>query len=135
VSPRAAVRSGILACAVVPLLLVAGCGDDADPYAVPDRFEDYCDEVKAQQLPLGADLEAGGSTTGLIKALPRFEALEDAGVDPASYDRRHPPAGLDREHKEAIDAAATSLVSATTGHAMSSVQQHARDVCKTPLTL
>ena len=104
-------------------------------------------------------LASGGQTSGLIQALPSFEALaakapddiaddweivierindlvdalDAAGVDPDSYDRRHPPAGLDPEERAAIDAAATALVSATTGRAMSGVQQQARDVCKTRL--
>ena len=124
-------------------------------------FEDYCDEVLAQQTRIGEALEAGGDTTGLIAALPSFEALaakapddisddwdivlerihdlvdalDEAGVDPDSYDRKHPPAGLDKDQKDAIDAAAVALVSTTTGQAMSSVQQQARDVCKTPLLL
>ena len=156
-------RLGSSLCAGV-LLLVAlgGCGsDDDDPYAIPDRFQDYCEEVTAQQALIGDALDTGGRATGLIEALPSFEALaakapddiaddwevvverihdlvdalDAAGVDPASYDRRHPPTGLDPEQKDAIDAAAVALVSTTTGQAMTSVQQHARDVCKTPLLL
>ena len=151
-----------LCAAAVLLVAVSGCGsDDDDPYAIPDRFEEYCAEVEAHQAHIGEALNTGGETTGLIKALPSFEALaakapddiaddwevvverigdlvdafDAAGVDPESYDRRDPPAGLDQEQKDAIDAAAVALVSATTGLAMSSVQQHARDVCKTPLLL
>ena len=161
-SPQAAARSAIAACVAVVLVGVGGCGsDDGDPYAVPERFQDYCEEVEAQQVVLGDVLRSGAETTGLIKALPSFEALaakapddivddwevvieridelvaalEAAGVDPETYDRRHPPAGLDRQDRDSIDAAATALVSATTGHAMSSVEQHARDVCKTQLAL
>lgn len=120
----------------------------------------YCEEVEEQQQPL-TDALAGGPTTGLIRALPSFRALaeeapddledewavvvgriedllaalEDAGVDPATYDRRHPPADLDRADRAAIDAAATALVARDTATAMAGVQQHARDVCKTPLSL
>lgn len=148
--------------AAVLLVAVSGCGsDDDDPYAVPERFQEYCAEVETHQADIGEALNTGGEATGLIKALPSFEALaakapddiaddwevvverigelvdalDAAGVDPESYDRRDPPAGIDQEQKEAIDAAAVALVSATTGLAMSSVQQHARDVCGTPLLL
>ena len=152
-------RAFAVAAAAALLVALAGCGEDDDPYAVPDRFEGYCEEVAEQQAAIGRALESGGEATGLIRALPSFEALaekapddiaddwevvieridglvgalEDAGVDPASYDRRKPPTGLDREQRDAIDAAAVALVSTTTAQAMSSVQQQARDVCKTPL--
>ena len=159
---RTTVRSGLAACAAVALLGVGGCGsDEDDPYAIPDRFEAYCEEVEAQQVELGEALASGGRASGLIRALPSFEALAEqapddisdeweivierigdlvdaldaAGVDPDTYVRRDPPAGLDAEEKATIDAAATALVSATTGRAMTGVQQHARDVCKTPLAL
>lgn len=162
-NPYLPVRSGLAASVAVGLLVVAGCGsdDDGDPYAIPERFQDYCEEVDARQGEITEALAAGGETSGLIQALPSFEALaakapddiaddwdvvierihdlvdalDAADVDPDSYDRRHPPAGLDPDDRDAIDAAATALVSATTGHAMSSVQQHARDVCKTSLAL
>ena len=153
----------LAACAAVVLIGLTGCdgADDDDPYAIPDRFQDYCDEVKDRQVPISDALESGGQTSGLIQALPSFEALAEkapddiadewdivierinalvdaldaAGVDPDTYDRKHPPAGLDADEKAAIDAAATALVSATTGQAMSGVQQQARDVCKTRLAL
>jgi hypothetical protein len=155
-------RTSALAAAAVLAVAVGGCGsDDEDPYAVPDRFEAYCDEVEARQLEISDALSEGGRASGLIKALPSFEALAEkapddiadeweivieringlvdaldaAGVDPDSYDRRNPPTGLDADEKAAIDAAATALVSPTTGRAMSGVQQQARDVCKTGLAL
>ena len=42
------------------------------------------------------------------------EALEDAGVDPATYDRDHPPEGLSQAEQDAIDAAARQLTSEET---------------------
>ena len=135
-------------------ILLAGCGDDDDP------FEAYCKEVKAQRQSLSEDL--GGDTgTALIKALPEFErlqdkspddlrdewatvtsrigelvdALEDAGVDPTTYDRRKPPAGLTEDQKGAIDAAARALATPEMVAALDGVEQQARDVCKTPMTL
>jgi hypothetical protein len=163
VSRRTTVRSLLAVCAAVSLLGIAGCdsADDDDPYAIPERFQDYCDEVEARQVQISDALASGGQASGLIQALPSFEALaakspddiaddweivverihdlvdalDAAGVDPDSYDRRHPPAGLDPEEKAAIDAAASALVSVTTSRAMSGVQQQARDVCKTRLAL
>jgi hypothetical protein len=139
--------------ATAHLLLVA-CGDEDDPFAA------YCDEVKAQQAALSEDL-AGGETTGLIDALPEFEklaskspddlrdewhtvtsrigslvdALESAGVDPATYNRRKPPAGLSDADRDAIDAAARSMARPEMVQALAGVEQQARDVCRTPLTL
>ncbi|HET9420424.1 MAG TPA: hypothetical protein VFO49_04755 [Nocardioides sp.] len=138
----------------VGLLLTAGCGDDDDPFA------SYCDEVEAQRPALSEDLAAGGPT-GLIEALPEFEklagkaphdiqdewdtvttrigdlvaALEDADVDPAAYDRTRPPAGLTTDQLDAIDAAAQALATPEMAEALNGVEQQARDVCKTPLTL
>ncbi len=157
------VRSVLATCAAVALAGVAGCDSSAedDPYAFPERFQDYCEEVDARQVEISDALASGGQASGLIQALPSFEALaakapddiadewdvvveriddlvealDAAGVDPETYDRRKPPAGLGAEDKAAIEAAASALVSVTTGRAMSGVQQHARDVCKTRLAL
>ena len=148
---RIVVRLAVLG--AVSTLLV-GCGDDDDP------FEAYCKEVKAQRESLSEDL-AGDTGTALINALPEFErlqdkspddledewatvtsrigdlveALEDAGVDPTTYDRSQPPAGLTEEEKGAIDAAARALATPEMVAALDGVEQQARDVCKTPMTL
>jgi hypothetical protein len=145
-------RAGAVALLAATLVL-AGCGED-------DPFTTYCAEVKAQQTALSEDL-AGGETTGLIDALPEFErlaakapddlqdewetvtsrigtlvgALEDAGVDAATYDRQKPPAGVTEEEQDAIDAAARALARPEMAQALAGVEQQARDVCKTPLTL
>ncbi len=160
---RTTVRAAIAICAATAMIGIAGCGDsdEDDPYALPARFQDYCEEVEARQVQISDALESGGEASGLIRALPDFEALaekapddisddweivierindlvdalEAAGVDPDSYNRRRPPEGLDPDEKGAIDAAAKALVSATTAQAMSGVQQQARDVCKTRLAL
>ena len=142
--------AGLLAAALV----LGGCGGEDDPFA------SYCQEVKAQRTALSEDL-AGGEATGLIDALPEFErlaakapddlqdewdtvtsrigalvgALEDAGVDPATYDRKKPPAGVTEDERDAIDAAARALARPEMAQALAGVEQQARDVCKTPLTL
>ena len=102
-----------------------------------------------------------GSPDALLKALPIFrdladeapedlrdewktvidavaglqQALEDAGVDPATYDRDHPPEGLSQADQDAIDAAAGRLTSEETVTAFNGVDQQAKDVCGTPLQI
>ncbi|CAN5368108.1 hypothetical protein BH09ACT12_BH09ACT12_37470 [soil metagenome] len=145
-------RRGLGLCLVLGLLgVTSGCGDDP--------IESYCAEVEVQQKPITEAVAAGA--TGLLLALPSFEALrdkapddiadkwavvvqrisvleealDDAGVDPASYDPEQPPADLSKDELAAITAAASGLVTEATTEALDSVQQHARDVCKTPLSL
>lgn len=135
------------------LLLVplAACGSDRDA---------YCGAVEEHQAEL-SDLVGSGEPDALIAALEIFEelrddapddisdewqqvvsriealrdALEAADVDPATYDRSDPPADLSSEDRAAIDAAARELGSGTTVRALQDLDQQARDVCKTPLTL
>lgn len=130
-----------------------GCGED-------DPFARYCDEVQVQQKPLSEAL-SGQGPTALLEALPSFKALsekapediadewltlvggieglvkalEDADVDPATYDRDKPPAGLTDEQQSDIDAASRRLTAPESVLALEAVQQQARDVCKTPLSL
>ena len=144
--------AGLVVFAVLGTAL-AGCGED-DPFAT------YCDEVQAQQKPLTEALAVEGPTA-LIEALPSFEALsekapddigddwlvlvraieglvralDDAGVDPATYDRDKPPAGVTKDQQSAIDAAARRLTAPESALALEAVQQQARDVCKTPLSV
>ncbi|HWU21305.1 MAG TPA: hypothetical protein VN088_07260 [Nocardioides sp.] len=149
----------LAAAVVVTAVVVAGvliwrAHRDRDPYAA------YCRLVVDHRGLISAATEQG-STTGLIAALPSFRALEAgapadiaddwavvvaaisnlqdalaaAGVDPATYDRAHPPAGVTAEQRGAIDAAATRLDSGETRAAVSAVDQEARDVCHSPLML
>jgi hypothetical protein len=142
----------VVGLALPPLFsLLAGCGSDQDQ---------YCDAVEDHQQEL-SDIVGSGDPDALLKALDTFEdlqgkapgdvtdewqqvvtsirglqeALEDAGVDPATYDRDHPPAGLSADDTSKIDAAAKALGSGTTLRALQDLDQQARDVCKTPLTL
>ena len=146
-------RRLLAAALLVPLLssLLAGCGSEQD---------DYCGAVKDHQAEL-SDIVGSGDPDALLKALGIFrdlqdkapgditdewqqlvtsveglqEALQDAGVDPATYDRSDPPTGLSAEDRARIDAAAKALGSGTTLRALQDLDQQARDVCKTPLTL
>ncbi len=134
---------------LLPLLAACGSGKD-----------DYCSAVEDHQQEL-SDIVGSGEPDALLQALDIFrdlqdrapdditdewqqlvgriealaEALDDADVDPATYDRDHPPAGLTEEQKARIDAAAAQLGSGTTLRALQDLDQQARDVCQTPLTL
>ncbi|TWG92090.1 hypothetical protein L615_007300000130 [Nocardioides sp. J9] len=125
-----------------------------------DPFARYCSAVEDHRAELGAALSAG-KETGLLRALPVFEdladkapddirdewglvverisaleeALDAAGVEPASYDPARPPEGLSDEDRSAIRTAATRLGATDTRAALTGVEQQARDVCKTPLSL
>ncbi|MCR6033731.1 hypothetical protein GGQ22_20180 [Nocardioides sp. zg-579] len=125
-----------------------------------DPHEAYC-EVVEEQRPDLSETVADGSPAALLEALPSLEALEDAaprdlrdewdlvtgrvrelrdaladaGLDPATYDRAESPAGVTEAERARIDAAARELVARATVEALAGVQQQARDVCGTPLTL
>jgi hypothetical protein len=135
------------------LLLVpsfAGCGHGSD----------YCDTVHDHQSDLGS-IARGGDRAALIRALPMFEdlrnaapddvaddwqllvtriraldtALDDAHVDPATYDPKHPPADLGAQDRGRIRRAAAQLAASDTQDALGRVQQEVLDVCHTPLEL
>ena len=142
-------RRVVLLALVVPLLVA--CGDDQD---------DYCDAVTDHQERL-SELVSSGKPDAMLQALEIFQdlqeraprdvsdewqqvvgsvealekALDDADVDAATYDRDKPPAGLTAEQKKAIDDAATRLGGGETIQALKDLDQQARDVCHTPLTL
>ena len=134
---------------VVPL--PAGCS--GDPQA------DYCDAVEAHQRALSdvAASEDAGAMFGaldiyddlreeaprdiadewatVVGSLRRLEeVLADHGLDPSTYSADAPPAHLDEEGRRAIEAAAREVGSERTVAAMAAVEQHALDVCGTPLS-
>ena len=135
---------------LLPLLVACG-GSEQDAYCatVKDHQQELSDIVGSgrpdallRALDVLEELEADApgdisdewqQVVGRIEALR--DALEGAGVDPATYDRANPPAGLSGEDRAAIDAAAEQLGSGTTLRALQDLDQHARDVCQTPLTL
>ena len=131
--------------------LLAGCASDR---------EVYCEAVQENQTEL-SEIAAQGGQEALIDALDIYrelqekaprditdewdqvvgavealdEVLTDAGVDPATYDPEKPPEGVTEEQQRAIADAASEVGSRETVAALSGVEQQARDVCKTPLTL
>jgi hypothetical protein len=140
------------AAALILLPLLAGCGASGT--------EDYCSTVKDHQQEL-TRITTDGRPDSLLRALDIFrnlqadapsdvsdewqqvvarvealdQALRAADVDPATYDRAHPPAGVDAQEKARIDAAARELGSGPTLRALEDLDQEARDVCHTPLSL
>jgi hypothetical protein len=146
------VRRGLagIAATVCCLPLLTSCGHGGS----------YCSAVKDQQADLGS-LAHGGNRAALIQALPIFEdlqgrspddvaddwqllvtriqalqtALRHAGVNPSTYDARHPPAGVTREERTLIRRAAAELAASDTQQAFEAVQQEVLDVCHTPLGL
>jgi len=131
---------------------LSACGGSAE--------DAYCGVVKDNQQHLSTVIGDGGSAA-LIEALPVFrslqakapsdirkdwdtvvsrltalqEAVTRAGADPKTYDAKHPPAGVTAAQQQAIAAAATAVGSSSTVTALNAVQQQARDVCHTPLSL
>ncbi len=122
--------------------------------------EDYCDSVADHQTEL-TDLTTTGSPAALLSALPVFQdladeapddiadewrtfldaleslesALRDADIDPASYDSQKLPEGLTVEQRQRVEDAAVALADPAVAAAFDGVQQQAKDVCHTPLSL
>jgi hypothetical protein len=136
--------------ATVMAVALAGCGHGGG----------YCGAVKDHQAELGS-IAHGSGRTALLQALPAFDdlrsqapddvaddwqllvtriqaldtALTKAGVDPATYDTKNPPAGLSAEDRGLIRRAAAELAASDTQQALATVQQEVLDVCHTPLDL
>ncbi len=130
--------------------LVSGCGGD----------DAYCDAVQQHQTEL-TDVTASASPGALLQALPIFrdleerspddirddwkafldplaeldDALGDAGIDPATYDGKALPDSLADEQRTRIEDAAAGILAPTVVRAFDSVQQQAKDVCHTPMSL
>ena len=145
-------RAATLAVVVCFLAIsVAGCS--SDPQA------EYCEAVEDHQEAL-TEVAASEDPGALLDALPRYrelaraaprdvagdwdqvvtslaglqEALGEAGLDPSSYDASEPPADLSAADRAAIESSAAELGSQATVRAMASLEQHALDVCGTPLS-
>jgi hypothetical protein len=137
--------------ALLACLAVTGCS--SDPQA------DYCEAVEDHQADLsdvaasddaGAVFDALDDYEDLAEQAPRDiaddwsavvgplrtleEALDAHDVDPSTYRSDEPPAGLDADAREEIEAAARAVGADHTVEAMAAVEQHALDVCGTPLS-
>lgn len=138
--------------AVLLLLPFAG-GCSGDPQ------EDYCERVEEHQAAL-TEVAASEDMAAIFDALDAYDdlgehaprdladdwdavvdplhALEDVldehEVDATTYSAQEPPAGLDDEARTEIESAARAVGSERTVTAMAAVEQHALDVCGTPLS-
>ena len=147
---------------IVPVVLAAGLapGLAVGLTACAPPEETYCDAVKEHQTELGRLSDEGGPEV-VFDELPSLQALAadaptdlkdewqllitavqaldgafaDAGIDPATYDAKHPPAELSGDGRQKIESAATSLGSESVTTATSGIEQQALDVCKTPIGL
>jgi hypothetical protein len=143
-------RTALLAAAALAVGLLAGCGGG----------DDYCATVEEHQTEL-TDVTASGSPAALLDALPIFrdlqdhapddieddwailveplgeleEALRAADVDPSSYDPDDLPAGLSDADRQRVEDAGAALAEPAVAGAFDAVQQQAKDVCHTPLSL
>ncbi len=143
-------RRPLLVALLIPVAL-SGCSSDPT--------EDYCAAVEAHQEALteaAASEDAGAlfdvldtydelrakaprdivddwaSVVGPLRDLE--DALDRAGVDPSSYSAEEPPEDVSAEDRAAIEAAARKVGAERTVTAMGAVEQHALDVCGTPLS-
>lgn len=124
-----------------------------------DPTQEYCDAVEEHQ-PALSDVAASEDSGTVFDALDVYDdlrekaprdiaddwasvieplreledALDHAGVDPSTYSAEQPPADLPADDREAIEAAARAVGSERTVTAMTAVEQHALDVCGTPLS-
>lgn len=101
--------------------------DDAG--AVFDALDDY--EALAEEAPRDI-ADDWAAVVGPLRALEEVLAAHD--VDPSTYTADEPPPGLGADAREDIEAAARTVGSRRTVEAMSAVEQHALDVCGTPLS-
>ena len=138
--------------AVLLLLpLAAGCSGDPQ--------EDYCERVEGHQAAL-TEVAASEDMAAIFDALEAYDdlaehaprdladdwdavvdplhALEDGldehEVDATTYSADEPPTGLDDEARSEIETAARAVGSERTVTALAAVEQHALDVCGTPLS-
>lgn len=132
-------------------LALTGCGGDAR--------DAYCETVAEHQAELG-EIAASPSPGALFEALDHYRdlaeeaprdltdewrqvigrieslasALEQAGVDPSTYDPEVTLDQLAADDRRVVRNAARDLGDEQTREAMRGIEQQALDVCQTPLS-
>lgn len=140
--------------ALTLLLPLGGCG--WGPFG-GDPIDDYCAAVEEKAPTLTRAVEERG-TEGLLASLPTLQelgdqapedvrddwrvllgaledfrdSLEGTGIDPGEVSGELPD-DLSREERTEIRDSATQLLSPEVEQATAEVEQHALDVCRTPL--
>lgn len=140
---------------VAALVLVAG---GAMWWVVVGRDPDYCGLVEQHSAAVQAGTEP---LHNVVAGLPELEALAaeapsdlkdewqvvvnavrgfagafaDTGVDPGTADLSALPESVTAEQRKRITDAASALVSPQVTEAVAGIEQHALDVCHTPLEL
>jgi hypothetical protein len=102
---------------------------DDDPGAVFDALDAYGELAEQAPRDIADDWSA---VVDPLRALEQVLAAHD--VDPSDYDAESPPPGLDEGARAEIEAAARDVGSEQTVRARAAVEQHALDVCGTPLS-
>ncbi|GAB3039504.1 hypothetical protein GCM10011376_33000 [Nocardioides flavus (ex Wang et al. 2016)] len=100
-----------------------------DPGAVFDALDAYVDLAEQAPRDISDDWAA---VVDPLRALERVLAEHD--VDPSDYSADTPPGRLDDAARAEIEAAARDVGSEQAIDAMAAVEQHALDVCGTPLS-
>ena len=142
----------------VALVVLVACGLSGCTETQVEVRADYCEVVKDNQEQLSETMAESGPAT-LLRALPVFRrlqaaaprdiegewatvvdalsgldrALDDAGVDPRSYDAADPPADVTKDERQSIAHAADDLARPEVADALEGVRTQSLDVCKTPL--
>jgi hypothetical protein len=136
--------------ALVVVLPLGACSSPQETYCqAVQEHQDELSDIAASEEP-GAVLGALDAYRDLRSKAPRDirdewtqvvtrlealdEALDGAGVDPASYDPATTPDELPGDARRSIEAAARDLGQRETVEAMGGIEQHALDVCQTPLS-
>lgn len=105
---------------------VAASDDPAAVFDALDAYDDLADRAPADIADDWADV---------VEPLHRLQrVLDEHGVDASSYAADAPPGDLGEKARAAIEAAAREVGSERTVTAMAAVEQHALDVCGTPLS-
>lgn len=129
--------------------LLSGCGGNDYCHAVKDHQQDLTAVTTSgspaallQALPIFRDLsgrapdDIAGDWRTFLKALTALDdAVRAAGLDPSTYDEQHLPATLTGPQRSRIRTAAVALAEPAVVSAFDAVQQEAKDVCHTPLSL
>lgn len=150
---RGGQRTSLVLGVVLALGALSACSEDP-------QDGDYCTAFAAEQESLARLAEADAATTDLVTPALAFyqrlgevapddladeydtmvvayrslaEAIEEAGVDPAAYERGTRPEGVTAEEARQLAAVASKLDAPRVREAATGIQDHADQVCEVDL--